>query len=49
MIKSNKKSKDFDDNAFNQGSKKVPMPMKKAYGTGLPAKKGLPKMSGRKK
>ena len=31
--------KTFKDNAHNQGSKKVPMPQTKEYGTGLPYKK----------
>lgn len=43
------KSKTFMENATYQGSKKVPLPAKKEYGTGLPSKKGMPKMSGRKK
>ncbi len=41
--------KTFEDNAHYQGSKKVPLPAKKEYGTGLPAKKPMPKLSGKKK
>ncbi len=33
------KQKTFQDNGHMQGSKKVPMPMVKEYGTGLPYKK----------
>lgn len=43
------KSKDFDDNAHYQGSKKVPIPAKKEYGNGLPYKKPASKLEGRKK
>lgn len=49
MVKASSKSKDFDDNAHYQGSKKVPLSAKKEYGTGLPYKAPKPKMSGRKK
>jgi len=29
----------FQDNAHNQGARKVPLPQSKEYGTGLPCKK----------
>lgn len=41
--------KTFQDNAHNQGSLKVPLPAKKEYGTGLPAKKPAPPMAKKKK
>lgn len=41
--KMNSKIKSFNDEAHNQGSKKVPMPEKKEYGTGLPVKKPIKK------
>ncbi len=37
--KKNGKQKTFQDNAHMQGSKKVPMPMVKEYGTGTEYKK----------
>lgn len=47
--KKGSKAKDFDDEAHYQGSKKVPLPAKKEYGTGLPAKKAIPKLAVKKK
>lgn len=47
--KTSSKAKDFDDNAHYQSSKKVPLPAKKEYGTGLPAKKPMPKLASKKK
>lgn len=49
MKKVNSKDKDFDDEAHYQGGKIVPLPAKKEYGTGLKAKKPMPKLSGKKK
>ena len=46
--KQSKNQKNFQDNAHNQGSLKVPLPAKKEYGTGLPAKKPAPPMATKK-
>jgi hypothetical protein len=35
----------FQDNAHNQGSKKVPMPQVKEYGTGSAFKKAAPSLA----
>ena len=50
MIKKmNSKAKDFQDEAHMQGSKRVPLPAIRKYGTGLPDKKPNPKMASKKK
>lgn len=41
--------KTFEDNAHYQGSKKMPLPAKREYGTGLPHKKPAPKLANKKK
>lgn len=38
-VKNKAPSKKFNDEAHYQGSKKVPLPARKEYGTGLPVKK----------
>lgn len=48
VAKKSSKSKDFDDEAHYQGSKKVPMPRTKEYGTGLQYKEPKKKMSSKK-
>lgn len=47
--KKSSKAKDFNDEAHYQGSKKMPMPAKKEYGTGLPYKKPKTKLAKKKK
>jgi len=47
--KTSSKAKDFDDEAHYQGSKKMPMPLKKEYGTGLPYKAPKKKLATKKK
>lgn len=42
-LKKKSTSKDFDDNAHYQGSKRVPLPPVREYGNGLPAKKPMPR------
>ena len=46
MVKASKK---FKEEATMQGSKKVPMPAKKEYGTGLPFKKAPAMKKGKNK
>ena len=48
-IKKKGSSKKFDDEAHYQSSKKVPLPAKKEYGTGLPYKKPMPPLASKKK
>ena len=43
--KASGKQKTFQDNGHMQGSKKVPLPQKKEYGTGLPYKKPAPSLA----
>jgi hypothetical protein len=48
MVKKMSANKDFNNEGFNQGSKKLPMKQVKEYGTGLKVKKPKPKMARKK-